>query len=391
MFIRASASISPQQSFGASSLPQLPAAYTGNRLTCIEPDYKEWVDPKLIRRMSRIIKMGVATASLCLKNAGIPVPDAIVTGTAYGCLEDTGIFLNRMIEFNEEMLNPTAFIQSTHNTVGAQIALSVKCYGYNNTFVHRGFSFESALLDGILLLKDKEASNVLIGATDELTNISYNILNRFGLYRSETALQADANKTLVDQPGQGTLAGEGSAFFLITDQASEDNVATLDAIHSFYKPAGNIVVSAEINAFLAAQSLSVTDIDLVIDGRNGDLANDAVYTHLANDLFASASMRSYKQYCGEYPTSSSFALWYAISLLKGGRPGDDPSMIDQSAADDQSKSHQPAAHDQSIGVRAPAYGQSIDQAAKAADSPRKILIYNHYKNIHHSLFLVSAC
>jgi 3-oxoacyl-[acyl-carrier-protein] synthase II len=67
MFIRALASISPQQSFGAAHLPVDPVVYHSNRLSCIEPDYKEWIDPKMIRRMSRIIKMGVATASLCLK------------------------------------------------------------------------------------------------------------------------------------------------------------------------------------------------------------------------------------------------------------------------------------------------------------------------------------
>ena len=82
-----------------------------------------------------------------------------------------------MIELNEEMLPPTAFIQSTHNTVAAQIALMLKCHAYNNTFVHKGISFESALLDGIMLMRDNEASNFLVGAIDELTDNSYIILN----------------------------------------------------------------------------------------------------------------------------------------------------------------------------------------------------------------------
>ena len=93
--------------------------------------------------MSRIIRMGVAAAMECLQEADVKKPDAIITGTAYGCLEDTGLFLAKMVENNEEMLTPTAFIQSTHNTVGAQVALMLSCHHYNNTFVHRGFSFES--------------------------------------------------------------------------------------------------------------------------------------------------------------------------------------------------------------------------------------------------------
>lgn len=183
MYIRATGNISPQKTFGHPPMEEAPVAYAGNRLACIEPDYKEFIDPKLIRRMSRIIRMGVAAAMECLKEADVKVPDAIVTGTAYGCMEDTSSFLSKMVEFNEELLTPTAFIQSTHNTIGAQIGLMLQCNNYNNAYVHRGFSFESALLDGMLLLKEKEATTVLVGAVDEIINNSHAILSRMGLYK----------------------------------------------------------------------------------------------------------------------------------------------------------------------------------------------------------------
>jgi 3-oxoacyl-(acyl-carrier-protein) synthase len=123
-----------------------PVEYAGSRLACTEPEYKEIIDVKLIRRMSRIIRMGVVAAMECLQEAGVKQPDAIITGTAYGCLEDTGLFLTKMVEYNEELLTPTAFIQSTHNTIGAQIGLMLQCNNYNNTFVHRGFSFEKRFI-----------------------------------------------------------------------------------------------------------------------------------------------------------------------------------------------------------------------------------------------------
>ncbi len=141
IYIQAASAISPQKNSGQ------------------EPDYSSLIDPKSIRRMSRIIRMGVGAAAACLRDAGVACPDAIVTGTAYGCLADTGVFLSKMIGQQEEMLPPTAFIQSTHNTVGGQIALLFQCHGYNNTFVHRGFSFESALLDAMLLLRENEAEH----------------------------------------------------------------------------------------------------------------------------------------------------------------------------------------------------------------------------------------
>ena len=72
--------------------------------------------------MSHIIKMGVAAAQECLQKGNTKMPGAIITGTAYGCLEDTVSFLTRMIELNEELLPPTAWIKATHNPVAAKDA-----------------------------------------------------------------------------------------------------------------------------------------------------------------------------------------------------------------------------------------------------------------------------
>jgi 3-oxoacyl-[acyl-carrier-protein] synthase II len=250
------------------------------------------------------------------------------------------------------MLNPTSFIQSTHNTVGAQIALLVKCYGYNNTFAHRGFSFENALLDGIMLLKDKEVKNVLVGVADEITNISFAILNRFGIYRQGEI----SNLDLISNPANGTIAGEGSTFFLLANEPSGDDCAVLNAIHTFYKPARVEDVAGEIGSFLEAQSLSINEIDLVIAGLNGDIVNDTLYDQLNTTILKGTRVLPYKHLCGEYPTSSAFALWYAATELRAGRVKD-----------------------------------RHEAAAAGTANKKHVLIYNNYKNIHHSLFLVSSC
>ncbi|MCH5599877.1 beta-ketoacyl synthase chain length factor [Niabella ginsengisoli] len=205
VYILSTSVVSPQASF--EEMMKEPANYNGDKLTCIEPDYTKYVDAKLIRRMSRIIKMGVAAASEALAQADVQMPDAIITGTAYGCLTDTDQFLTRMVEFKETLLSPTAFIQSTHNTVAAQIALMLKCHNYNNTYVHRGSSFEAALTDAVSLLEEGEAKNVLIGAADEITDKSHAILKRFGLYKTE-----GESLSLIDSNTKGTMAGDGSAF-----------------------------------------------------------------------------------------------------------------------------------------------------------------------------------
>jgi 3-oxoacyl-(acyl-carrier-protein) synthase len=351
MYIKATGNISPQKTFGHQPLAE-PVAYTGNRLACIEPDYKAFIDPKQIRRMSRIIRMGVAAAMECLQEAGVKVPDAIVTGTAYGCLEDTNSFLSKMVEFNEELLTPTAFIQSTHNTIGAQIGLMLQCNNYNNAFVHRGFSFESALLDGMMLLKEKDAENVLVGAIDEITNTSHSILNRLGLYKQGPV----SNLEIYNSKTKGSIAGEGAAFFLLANEPSATDYAKLDGLHTFYKPEGTVQVELKIVSFLQSLSMDINDIDLVITGKNGDATNDEIYEVLSKGIFTGKDLVNYKYLCGEYPTASAFAMWLAATILKWGEV---PAALD--------------------------YSNTKNMKIK------KVLIYNNYLGIHHSLSLLSAC
>ncbi|MBK8494262.1 MAG: beta-ketoacyl synthase chain length factor [Chitinophagaceae bacterium] len=351
MYIRSTGNISPQKTFGHQPLVDA-VVYTGNRLACIEPDYKAFIDPKQIRRMSRIIRMGVAAAMECLQEAGVKEPDAIVTGTAYGCLEDTNLFLSKMVEFNEDLLTPTAFIQSTHNTIGAQIGLLLKSNHYNNTFVHRGFSFESALLDGMMLLKENEATNVLVGAIDEITNPSHAILNRMGLYKQGPVSNLDIYKTR----SRGTIAGEGSAFFLLAKEPSATDYAKLDGLHTFYKPAGISEIEVQVNAFLEKQGVKINEIDLIITGNNGDSNGDKVYEQLARSVFQNNDQINYKHLCGEYPTASAFAMWLGATVI---RSGELPAVLNYTGS----------------------AGKKIN----------RVLIYNHYMGIHHSLSLLSAC
>ncbi len=329
IYIRSAACISPQPTFGENpswAATERVTDRTGDRLACIEPDYKSLLDAKALRRMSRIIRMGVAAANDCLRQGGEKEPGAIVTGTAYGCLEDTDVFLQSLIQRKEQALQPAPFIQSTHNTVAAQIALMLQCTRYNNTFVHRGASFENALLDAILLLSEGEAETVLAGAVDEITDTSHAILQRFGLYRH-------------------VPAGEGAAFYLLAAQPSPTDQARLDGMTTFYKPEDAKTVEKALRSFLEQHA---AEPDLVILGANGGAANggaagDERYRQLTapGSVFAGKKLLPYKQLCGEYPTSTAFAFWMAARLLKQGRH-------------------------------------------------RQILIYNHYLGIHHTAFLLSA-
>ncbi|MDB5149722.1 MAG: beta-ketoacyl synthase [Mucilaginibacter sp.] len=352
VYIRSATAISPQGTYNNCQFLNELAEYRGSRLTCIEPDYNELIDPKFIRRMSRIIKMSVGSALACLKDAEVTNPDAIVTGTAYGCLEDTGIFLTNMVEHNEEPITPMAFVQSTHNTIGAQIALLIKCNCYNNTFVSGGASFENALLDAMLLLLEKDTANVLVGGMDEITDMSHTVLSRMGLYKGNPV----SNLNLFKLNSKGTIGGEGAAFFLLENTPSENNLAHINAVTTFYKPADLTETAQHIKSFLTTQSIDCSDIDLLIIGNNGDIKNDETYTRLEQSLFKGIPSANYKNLCGEYPTSTAFALWMGANIIK---TNNIPAIL--------------------------------NHKGKVKKKINKVLIYNHYQNIYHSLILISSC
>ncbi|MDO3640838.1 beta-ketoacyl synthase chain length factor [Mucilaginibacter sp. L3T2-6] len=351
VYIRSSACISAQRTFGTGDILTDIVEYNSTRLPAIEPDYKEFIDPKQIRRMSHVIKMGVAAAKECLNNGDVEMPGAIITGTAFGCMEDTVTFLTRIIEQEEELLPPTAFIQSTHNTVAAQVALMLKCHAYNSTFVHKGISFESALFDAVMLLQEQEADNILVGGTEEMVDTSFTVLTRLGFYRRKPV----SNLSLFATPEKGTIGGEGAGFFLLTDKESPDNLAELTGLTTFYKPTDNQDIERRITAFLQKHSLTVKDIDLVITGKNGDIKNDEIYAWLNASLFKNNVTANYKHLSGEYSVASVFSLWLAANIVKKG-------IVPDAILEDDVK----------------------------INAPKKVLLLNHYQNKYYSLMLVSA-
>ena len=59
-------------------------------LYAMEPDYKKVISPGLLRRMSKVMKMGVTTGLNSLSDAKIEKPQAIICGTGLGCLQEIG-------------------------------------------------------------------------------------------------------------------------------------------------------------------------------------------------------------------------------------------------------------------------------------------------------------
>ncbi|MGC3948593.1 MAG: beta-ketoacyl synthase N-terminal-like domain-containing protein [Chryseolinea sp.] len=347
-YINGIGTISPQKQFRVQDLLAEPVDHTGERITCVEPDYTQYFDVRQLRRMSRIIRMGMAAGLDALREAGIKVPDGIITGTGYGCLDDTGIFLSKMIENNEHALNPTPFIQSTHNTIGSQLALLLQCQGYNQTYTQRGLSFENALSDALMMIADDPTQRLLAGAADEVTDISHDVLRRFDLYRRSNP----GSLSLFDSGGHGTLNGEGAAYFLLSSSANPGAVE-LRGVQSFYK-SSDAELEAGISQFLRAHMTNPDDIDVVFSGKCGDAAADHGIDALLEKHFGTSSHAVFKHLTGEFPGAQAIAMAIACRSIQGGHL---PAVVVQRDRQRQ---------------------------------PKKILIYNRYLDTYHSLILLSA-
>ena len=153
-----------------------------------EPDFRSLFSVMEARRMGRLLKRAVWTASEALKAAGIDVPDAVIIGTDYGCIENSEAFLKALKGIDDAPMKPTHFMQSTHNTISSLIAIRLGAHGYNATYSHRGRSFESALQDAWMQIALGEADTALVGWFDELTPALSDSLRRRGLEPEEHAL-----------------------------------------------------------------------------------------------------------------------------------------------------------------------------------------------------------
>lgn len=304
--------ISPQRTFVNSEfLPEI-KSYGNNILTCVTPDFKAYISPVQLRRLSRMLRIGMTAATICLNDAGIKVPDGIVTSTGYGFLEETEKFLKELLERNEMQLTPTYFMQGTYNALAGLVALSVKCTGYNNTYVSKGFAFENALQDCMLLLKAKSNLNLLLGAYDESAAVQYTAGMREHQFKKEPTNSLDIFKDKTD----GCIQGESSSFFDLSGQPSPSTWCSVEGVQLVYLPDTVEELKLAINSFLENHHVPLNEIDLVVSGMSGCKSRDQLLENLEATLFVNTPQVYFKHLCGEYCTATSFGMWLAASILK---------------------------------------------------------------------------
>jgi 3-oxoacyl-(acyl-carrier-protein) synthase len=372
LYIHRSSCISPQSTFDPVDIATLRPS-VDNVLRAIEPAYTG-IPSGPLRRMGRSVKISVGAALPLLQGGvaagktppvdtapgtatpGSPVPAAIILGTGNGGLEDCVKFLTQLIEYDEGMLTPGHFVQSTSNAMAAQISLVTGNRSYNATHVHRGLAFENALLDAFLHLRDYPARTCLLGAVDEISAHNDHIENLAGTYKKELM----SNKDLYSTDTPGTLSGEGAVMFLVDRQreGAVAHVRALETLHTTDAAAASAgaAVKAALQDFLDTHLREGESVGLFLTGENGDNRLLHFYTACESLMPAATAIARFKHMSGEYPTAAAMGLWLACRIIETGELP--PHMT----------------------KRPPVPGISAF---------RNVLLYNNYKGAQHSFMLVS--
>ena len=289
-FINACATISHQNSFNNKNwIKELTPLSSESEL--IIPNYKEYIAGGSLRRMGKIIRMGIACSKVVLADSKIENPDAIIVGTGLGCLLDTEKFLNNALTI-EGLIPPTSFIQSTHNTIAGQISLATKNHNYNITHTQNTLSFEHALIDAMLYLKE-DKNTILVGSADESIPILKELATQFGLAHITNKITT------------------GASFFMLSNQQQESSKATLLDSQTFGLNTDDPQLLIE--NFLADNKLDTSNIDLVLWNSNSTKS----VTEIENEI-PNIPLLGFEDYCGYYFSNAAFGLHLAADIIVTG-------------------------------------------------------------------------
>jgi 3-oxoacyl-(acyl-carrier-protein) synthase len=307
VYIQAAQQISVQAPLSEAWFDR-PATFDKVYVRATEPDYRQYLPPAKLRRMGALLRRAVVCSQVAVQAADA-LPDAIISGTGLGCVENTEKFLIAMVNEGEEFLQPTAFMQSTHNTISSQIAIELNCHGYNSTYSHKGVSFESALLDAFMQIGGGRAGTALVGGFDEMTANYQLMLGRLGYWRIN-----GSGVTL--RPGAEPFAGETSVSIFLGGN-NRRALCRLAGVELLFRPSPEALAAA-LQRLTTAAGCTPAGIDAVICGMNGHPVEDRAYRERLNALLPDVPVATYKQHFGESYTAAGLAVYAGAVCLQRG-------------------------------------------------------------------------
>ena len=255
-----------------------------------DPDFKQFISAGDARRMGKLLKRALATSLSVLGDTGVENPDAIITGTGFGSVENTELFLDAMVREGEQMLKPTQFMQSTHNTASSLIGIHTHSHGYNSTYSQKGMSFDSALYDAWLQFSLGKIGTALVGGHDEMTPVFSEFMRKAGHVK------------------EGETCSEASVSILLADREPVPAWCTVDCVKLLDNQGPDMLADT------VRSILGDTAVDAVMTGMSGNAVNDGQYAFIG-DVLPGVPLLRYKHMFGVNFSSSAVGIYAAAVCI----------------------------------------------------------------------------
>ena len=245
---------------------------------------------KEARRADNLSKMATLAAFDALTDSNIPKPNrqklGVILATAFGPHVTTFSFLDDILTYGDAGVSPTLFSHSVHNAATSYIALNLQTRGPTLTMTQFANSFYQAIILAESWLKEKRCEYILVGSVDQVGKVMEYICSQ------KLKLAVDGKiKPFNFAKNPESVPGEGSAFFLVTDNVKYNKYCSISALPQ----------STEEEA------------DLCILDSDGMCGDEEFYSGLAK---SKNRLTSYAPIFGSMLTLSSFSCMSGALILK---------------------------------------------------------------------------
>jgi 3-oxoacyl-[acyl-carrier-protein] synthase II len=132
-----------------------------------------------VRRADRFSKMTLLAALEAWQGAEADLARVgIIMASACGPHATVFKFVNDLLDFGESKSSPTVFSQSVHAAAASMIASTIQSHGPVINLADLAFPFESALTLADAWLEEGRCDVVLVGATEELSDVYVHAVSR---------------------------------------------------------------------------------------------------------------------------------------------------------------------------------------------------------------------
>ncbi|MEJ9306576.1 beta-ketoacyl-[acyl-carrier-protein] synthase family protein [Priestia megaterium] len=208
------------------------------------------------RRMNTLSQHSIAAADTAIKDVDRESnlnreEIGLIYGTSRGSLQSTEKYFKSILQKGPEFASSIYFPDMVLNSVAGKVSKKLGLQGFSSSISTGGNDGLFSTIYGYEVIKDSVYSHCLVGAGDELSNLSYEINQSIGLDKSKYPVS------------------EGSSFLMLSNRLNIDkNYAQISGVGLTFGSDINSLNNA-LNMALNKAKTKISEIDFIFYNSNG--------------------------------------------------------------------------------------------------------------------------